>query len=481
MSTRPTTRSQAAWAMALTSIAFFMGALDNLVVITALPAVHREIGGTLADLEWTVNAYTLAVAAGIITAAALGDRLGRRRVYTFGLVLFSLASAACALAPTAGVLIAARAVQGIGAAIITPLSLTILTAAFPASRRGAIVGVWGGIGGLAVAAGPLVGGAVTQGLSWHWIFWVNVPIGLVAAALSARLLAESHGPAARVDVPGLVLVSLGAVAVVLGLIRAGDLGWTSGDALIPLGAGLAALVAFIAWEQRAPEPMLPLRLLRIRPFAAAVITSFLVFGSIQAAAFLASQYFQLGLGYSPLLTGVRFLPWTGMAFVVAPLAGRLSDRVGTRPLMVIGLAVQAGALAWIAEVAATGIGYDRLAIPFMLGGIGISMALPTTPAAALGSVLPQDLGKASGIVNTMQRFGGAFSIAVVSAVFATNGALTSPAGVVAGFRPATAVVAGLSLLGAVAAMAVGSRRRAKSAGAGRVESLAVETEPAAVA
>jgi EmrB/QacA subfamily drug resistance transporter len=266
-------RSQAIWAVALTSVAFFMGALDNLVVITALPSIHKEIGGALSDLEWTVNAYTLAVAAGIITAAALGDRLGRRRVYTAGLVLFSLASAACALSPSTSWLVAARAVQGIGAAIITPLSLTILTGAFPASRRGAIVGLWGGIGGLAVAAGPLVGGAVTEGLSWHWIFWVNVPIGLLAAALTPSRLVESHGPKSRLDIPGLGLITLGAIAIVYGLIRAGAVGWTSTDATGPLAVGALGLAAFVLWEARATDPMLPLRLLKVRSFAAAVATA----------------------------------------------------------------------------------------------------------------------------------------------------------------------------------------------------------------
>src|SRR5260370_36625060 len=209
-------RTNPGWTLALTTVAFFMGALDNLVVITALPAIHKEIGGSLTALEWTVNAYTLAVAATIITAAAIGDRLGRRRIYVIGLLLFTAASAACAVAPSPEILIAARAVQGIGAGIITPLSLTILTSAFSAQRRGAIIGIWGGIGGLAIAAGPLVSGAGTQGLNWHWIFWVNVPIGLAAAALSAIRLGQSHGPKTRLDVPRLALVCGAAGGLVLG-------------------------------------------------------------------------------------------------------------------------------------------------------------------------------------------------------------------------------------------------------------------------
>jgi len=456
---QPISRSDAAWALALTTVAFFMGALDNLVVITALPAIHKEIGGSLTTLEWTVNAYTLAVAATIITAAAVGDRLGRRRVYIVGLLLFTTASAVCAVAPSPQLLIAARAVQGIGAGIITPLSLTILTSAFSAQRRGAIIGIWGGIGGLAIASGPLVSGAVTQGLNWHWIFWVNVPIGLAAAALSAFRLTESHGPKTRLDVPGLALVSSAAVGLIWGLVRANDAGWGSAEVVASLGLGALLLAAFVAWEGRAPEPMLPLHLFRIPTFAAANATAFLMIGTITSAAFLASQYFQLGLGYSPMSTGLRFLPWTGTPFVVAPIAGLLSDRIGTRPLIVSGLALQALGLGWIARIATAGVGYDQLVVPFVIAGVGVSMALPTTPTAAMSAVTPADMGKASGVINTVQRFGSAFAIAVVSAVFAANGHFGTPASVAAGFRPALAVGAGLSLLGAITALAITSRRR----------------------
>ena len=456
---QPFSRSDAAWALALTTVAFFMGALDNLVVITALPAIHKEIGGSLTTLEWTVNGYTLAVAATIITAAAVGDRLGRRRVYIVGLLVFTTASAVCAVAPSPQLLIAARAVQGIGAGIITPLSLTILTSAFPAQRRGAIIGIWGGIGGLAIASGPLVSGAVTQGLNWHWIFWVNVPIGLAAAALSAFWLTESHGPKTRLDVPGLALVSSAAVGLIWGLVRANDAGWGSAEVVASLGLGALLLAAFIAWEARAPEPMLPLHLFRIPTFAAANATAFLMIGTITSAAFLASQYFQLGLGYSPMSTGLRFLPWTGTPFLVAPIAGLLSDRIGTRPLIVTGLALQALGLGWIARIATAGVGYDQLVLPFVIAGVGVSMALPTTPTAAMSAVAPADMGKASGVINTLQRFGSAFAIALVSAIFAANGRLGTPASVTAGFRPALAVGAGLSLLGALTALAIASRRR----------------------
>jgi len=451
-------RSRPGWALALTSVAFFMVVLDSLVVITALPTIHRDLGAGLSTLEWTVNAYSLTAAAGIITAAALGDRLGRRRVFAAGLLLFAAASAACALAPSVAFLVAARAVQGVGAAMVIPLSLTILTSAFPAERRGAIVGIMGGLGGLAVAGGPLVGGAVTQGLDWHWIFWINVPIGVAAAALATWRLTESRGPAARLDLPAVGLVSAGAAGVVWGLVRGNEAGWTSPETLAALTLGVLLLAAFVAWEDRVPEPMLPLGLFRRRAFAAAGATAFLMSASIFSAAFLASQYFQLVLGYSPLGTGLRFLPWTATPVAVAPLAGMLSDRVGRRPMMVLGLLLQGAGLGWIAFIATLGTSYGQLVVPLVIAGVGISMALAATPAAALSAVEPRDIGRASGATNTLQRFGGVFGIAVASAVFAANGHLGTAAGFTAGFRPALAVVAGLSVLGAVSALAVSRGR-----------------------
>jgi EmrB/QacA subfamily drug resistance transporter len=446
------------WAIVLTSIAFFMVALDNLVVITALPAIHRDLGASLSTLEWTVNAYTLAYAAGIITAAAVGDRLGRRRVFGFGLALFSLASAACALAPNATFLVAFRVVQGLGAAIVMPLSLTILTGAFPAERRGAMVGIWSGVGGLAVAAGPLVGGAIAQGLNWHWIFWLNVPIGLVAAALSLTRLPESHGQATRLDLPAVALVTGGAVGLAWGLVHASDAGWGDPATIGSLALGGALLAGFVWWESRASEPMLPLRLFRNRTFTAANATGFLMIGALYGAAFFASQYFQIGQGISPLGTGVRLLPWTATPMVVAPIAGVVSDRVGRRPVMVSGMLLQGLGLAWFGLVTAAGGAYWQLVAPFVIAGIGVSMALAATPTAILSAVEPRDIGKASGANSTFQRFGGVFGIALATAVFSANGHLGTAASMTAGFRPAMLALAALSVLGGLTASAVGARR-----------------------
>jgi EmrB/QacA subfamily drug resistance transporter len=451
-------RGRLGWILGLTSTAYFIVVLDALVVVTALPRMGRDLHVGLPTLQWTVNAYGITVAAGIITAAALRDRLGRRKLLVYGLGLFTLASAACALAPSASLLIAARAMQGLGGAVVLPLSLTILTTAFPAERRGMIVGIYGGLAGLAVAAGPLVGGAVTQGLDWHWIFWINVPIGVAASVLALRLLPETHGSQARLDLPGVALVSTGAVAIVWGLVRASQAGWGSPEALTTLTLGVALLAAFVLWERRAPEPMVPLRLFRIRAFAAGNATTFLMSGAIFAAGFLVIQYAQLARGYSPLGTGVRLLPWLATPMFVSPAAGALSDRIGQRPVIASGLLLQTIGLGWVALTASVGASYLELALPLLVAGVGISMALPTVPTAVLSAVAADEMGKASGINSMMQRFGAVFAVAIGSSVFTAFGHLGSPASVTDGFKPALAACAAFSLLGTLTALAVAPRR-----------------------
>ena len=450
----------AGWALLLTSVAFFMVTLDSLVVVTALPAIHRELGGQVSTLEWAVNAYLLIFAAGIITAASIGERFGRRRVYVAGLALFSLASAACALAPSTTLLIAARAMQGLGAAIVTPLSLTILTTAFGPERRGRVIGIWGSIAGLAVAAGPLVGGGVTQGLSWHWVFWVNVPVGLAGAALSRLRLPEAPASGAALDLVGAVSASLGALAVIWSLVESGGTNWDATNLGLMAG-GLVVLAAFLAWERRAAAPMVPTRLFRDLQFSAANATAFFAYGAIFSAAFLMSQYFQMSLGYGPLATGLRFLPWTATPLFIAPLAGALSDKLGARPLMTLGLAMQAAGLAWVALLAGHTASYAEIVVPLVIAGVGISMAIPTMPLAVMGAVAPPDMGTASGVFNMLQRFGGVVAVAVASAVFVSNGHLGTAVSFDNGFRPALLVPAGLSVLGSVSAI-LARRPRAKA-------------------
>jgi EmrB/QacA subfamily drug resistance transporter len=454
----------------LTAVAYFMVTLDALVVVTALPSIHKSFGGGIATLQWTVSAYTIAFGAGILTAAALGDRLGRRRVYVVGLALFTAASAACALAPSANVLIACRAIQGIGAAIVMPLSLTILTSAFPIEKRGAVVGIWGGIAGLAVAAGPLIGGGITQGLSWHWIFWVNVPIGVAATVGAALRLPESHGTRARLDVPALVLVSGGVAVLIWGVVQGGQDGWGTSQNLTGLFIGVAMLVGFVWWEGRAGEPMIPLGLFKRISFSSAVTTQFFMAAAIFSAAFLTSQFFQFGRGDSPFGTGLRFLPWTATPLVIAPIAGALSDRLGARTLIVPGLVMQAFGFAWIIHLAATSAHYTSFVVPFVIAGVGISMALPSVTAGGLNAVPPELLGKAAGTLNTMQQFGAVFGVAVVTAVFNAHGSLATSATVTSGYRAALAVSAGASVLGAVAAVGI---RHARAGDTGQQ----VEVEP----
>ena len=484
MSPRPATRPRPAapassagpvLSVLLTSVAYFMVTLDALVVVTALPAIHRGLGGGVSTLQWTVSAYTITFGAGILTAAALGDRWGRRRVYVAGLILFTAASAACALAPTAALLIACRAVQGLGAAAVLPLGLTLLTQSFPTERRGAVVGIWGGIAGLAVACGPLVGGALTQELDWHWVFWVNVPIG-VGAALGARFrLPESWGPRARLDVPALALVSSGIAVLIWGLVQGGQRGWGSTENVAGLTVGAVLLVAFVLREGRADEPMIPLGLFRRRTFSSAVATQFLMSASIFSAAFLISQFFQFALGDTPLGTGLRFLPWTATPLLVAPLAGALSDRVGARTLVVPGLVLQAVGFLWIVGLAGTASGYGRYILPFVIAGTGISMALPCVTAAGLNAVPPALLGKASGTLNTLQQFGAVVGIAVVTAVFAASGSLAGPSSVTRGFRPSLTVAAVLSLAGASVAVGLGRGPRSP---AGPRADVAADPPPA---
>jgi EmrB/QacA subfamily drug resistance transporter len=438
------------WVLALTSIAYFMVVLDSLVVVTALPRMREDLNADLAALQWTVNSYGIAFAAGIITAAALGDRFGRRRVYTVGLGLFTISSAACALAPNVTALITARTVQGLGAAVVLPLSLTILTTAFPPSRRGVIVGIYGGLAGLAIAAGPLVGGAVTEGLDWHWIFWLNVPIGLVALVLGARLLPESFGTPERLDLLGVVLVTGGVVAVVWSLVRANDVGWFSPAML----AGCALLVAFVVRERRAAAPMVPLGLFRSRAFAAGNVATFFMSGATFAAALWVTQEFQYARGYSPVSTGLRLLPFFATPMVVAPLAGALSDRIGRRRIMVTGLTLQALGFAWVAARGSLQADWLELVLALSVAGIGISMALPTVPTAVLNAVTTAQLGKASGINYMAQRFGAVFAIAIGTAVFSAYGHLGDPASVTAGFRPALWSSAVFAALAALAARAI---------------------------
>jgi EmrB/QacA subfamily drug resistance transporter len=446
------------WVLVLASIASLMVALDVTIVSTALSTIRLHLHASIAQLEWTVNAYALSFAVLLMTGSAIGDRIGRRRVLAVGLALFAVASAACALAGDVGSLIAARAVQGAGAAMITPVSLALLSAAFPPERRGQALGIFGGITGLAVVAGPVAGGAITQGLAWQWIFWLNVPIGLAAIPLVLSRIPESFGPRAALDVPGLGLITSAVLGLAWGLVRGNTAGWGSLEVVGTLAAGSLLAVLFVVWERRAREPMLPMSLFRSRAFAAGNTAGLLMFGALFSAVFFMAQFQQSALGQSPLQAGLRLIPWTGTVFIVAPIAGALVDRVGERPLLAGGLLLQAGGFAWVALIARTDLQYAQLVAPLILAGIGISMAIPAAQNAVMGAVSPAELGKASGTLSTMRQLGGAFGLAVAVTVFSAAGSYASPEAFSNGFAPALAVSAALSLGGALAGMSLQATR-----------------------
>jgi EmrB/QacA subfamily drug resistance transporter len=446
------------WALGLASAGSFMVVLDLMVVATALSSIRRDLGASIDQLEWTINAYTLTFAVLLMTAAALGDRFGRRRLFAAGLGLFAAASAACALAPAIGWLIAARAVQGAGAALVMPLALALLNAAFPPERRGWALGVFGGVTGLAALVGPVLGGAITQGISWPWIFWLNVPIGLLAILLVLARVEESYGPRARLDLPGLALGTGAALGLVWGLVRASAAGWGSPGAVAALLGGALLVAAFIAWERRARAPMLPMRLFGSRAFSAGNAVSFFLNASLTGAVFFMAQFQQTGLGQGPLDAGLRLLPWGILPFLVAPRAGALADRIGERPLIVAGLLLQAAAMGWIAVIARPGLAYVTMAAPMIISGFGIALAIPAVTKSVVGSVAPGDIGKASGAFSTMRQLGGAFGVAALVAVFSSAGSYASARAFSDGFVPAIGIAAGLSLAGAVAGLALPRRR-----------------------
>jgi EmrB/QacA subfamily drug resistance transporter len=456
------TRSNTIWTFAITSVALFMVTLDNLVVTTALPVIRKDLHASLSQLEWTVNAYTLTFAVLLLTGAALGDRFGRRLMFSVGIGIFTVSSALAALAPSATALDLARAAQGVGGAIVTPLTLTILSAAVPAERRGLALGAWGGIGGLAVAIGPLVGGAVVEGISWQWIFWLNVPIGLVLAPLAFLRLRESHGPAGRLDLGGLALVSVGLFGIVWGLVRANEVGWGSAEIVGSLVGGSIVLALFVLWELRARAPMLPMRFFRNRAFTLTNVSSLFMFFGMFGSIFLLAQFFQTVQGYSPLQAGLRILPWTAMPIFVAPIAGALSDRIGGQRIMGVGLSLQAIGLGWMAAVSTPDVPYAQLVGPFILSGIGMALFFAPVANVVLSTVRPQEEGQASGANNAIRELGGVFGVAVLASLFARFGGYESAQTFVDGLVPAVWVGAALVGVGAVAALTIPAGRREPS-------------------
>ena len=446
------------WALGVTALASFMVALDALVLTSALATIRTDFNAPMATLQWTVNAYNLSFAVLLLTGAALGDRFGRRRMFAAGIALFALASIACALSTNILALIAARSVQGAGAALVMPLAMAILSGAFAREERARALGIFGGVTGFALIVGPAIGGFLAEGFGWRWIFWINLPIGLIAIVLVLAQLQESFGPPVSLDIPGLMLVAAAAFAVVWGLLRGNGVGWTSAEVVMALIAGLLLTAAFIGWEWRADSPMIPMRLFRSRALSSGIAASFLFYAAMYGTLFLLPQFFQAALGYGPLGAGLRLLPWTATLFVTAPIAGAVVDKVGERPLVVAGLLMQAAGLGWIAMIAGSGISYPAIIAPLVLAGVGVSMAMPAVQNAVLSSVTVVEMGKASGIFNMGRFLGGVFGVALLVATFSASEASYSPEKFGAGFVAAMTVAAALSLFGAGVGLWLPARR-----------------------
>ncbi|MET9958589.1 DHA2 family efflux MFS transporter permease subunit [Streptomyces sp. NPDC006326] len=424
------------WAILTTSVASFMAGLDNLVIITALPTIKDKLGGSLADLEWTVNAYTLSFAVLMMFGAALGDRFGRRKVFVLGLLLFTLSSAAGALAPGINELIAARAVQGAGAALIMPLSVTLLTAAVPAEKRGTALGIWGAVNGLSIAAGPLVGGAIVEHLSWQWIFWLNVPIGLALAPVSWRKLAESRIAGARLDAVGTVLASVGLFGIVLGLIKGHGDGWTSAGVLGSLIGGALVMVLFVVWEMKTEHPMVPMGMFKIKAFTAINLSGTLMSVGMFGAIFLMTQFLQNIQGYTAMEAGVRLLAWTAMPMVVAPIGGMVSDKIGGKPVVTLGLAMMTAGMVWWAVILEPDTSYVAQLPSLMICGAGMALFYAPLMNLTMGSVAEHEQGIASGVTAATREVGAALGVALLASIFSANGGYASPQNFVDGLVPA---------------------------------------------
>jgi EmrB/QacA subfamily drug resistance transporter len=435
------------WTLVAASLALMMAFLDALVVTTALPTLRDSLHSSLANLEWTVNAYNLALACTLLTGAALGDRFGRRKMFCAGVTVFIAASLLAGAASTVDVLIAARALQGIGAAVMVPLTLTLVVEAYPPARHGWAIGVWSGIAALCGALGPAVGGAVVQAIGWHWIFWINLPIGLAILPVALLRFRESYGGHPRLDVVGLVLATAGLFSITWAIVRTDTTGWGTTAVIVPLLAGVAIVGAFLLWERRTRQPMLPLTLFRHASFSAANGIAFCLFASVFGGLFLMSQFFQTAQGRSPLQTGAALLAWSAWGFFVAPATGRAAARYGNRPFMLAGLVLWTAGLACLALVAHQHTRYLEMAPLLAIAGIGGPMVFTTVAGEVMGSVPAEQIGIASGTNNALRELGGVFGIAVLATVFNRPGVYNSPDTFVSGFRSALWVAVAFSAIG----------------------------------
>lgn len=440
------------WTLALASLGVFITSLDIVVVAMALPVMRTHLHASLADLDWTINAYTLAFACLLLTGAALGDRFGRKRMYIVGTLLFTLGSLLAALSTNAGELIACRTLQGVGAALLGPLTLTLIITAVPRAKLSGAIGIWAGTSGLGVALGPVIGGAIVQGFAWQAIFWLNVPVGIILAILSAMLLRESHGGKPKFDIPGVLLAAVSLFGLTWAPVRAPTVGWSSGEVIGALVGGFIFLVAFIMWERRTSYAMLPTAFFKLRGFSAGLTVTFFQQFSLIGSLFMIAQLMQTGLNHGPLAAGVRILPMACTPMVVSPLAGSLAGKRGNRPFMVAGMALQAVGFIWLTLAVHSGVNYDFLIAPMVIAGVGLSLGFPTIASTVTASVPPQSSGIASGSLRTIGQVGAAFGVAIISAVFAAHGSYLSSTSFISGFRAAMWVAALVPVAGLIAAL-----------------------------
>lgn len=464
--------------IAAAALPMFMATLDNLVMTNALPVLHASLGASVEELQWFVNAYTLAFASTILVASALGDRFGRRTVFIVGIALFAAGSVAAALSSDPTQLIAARALQGFGGAGVLPLSLALLAGGVAPERRPLAIGIWGGVSGLGVAVGPLVGGAVIEGWNWQAIFWINIPVAVIAIPLALFVLNNDFGAKARIDVGGAVMAAVSVLALVHGIVRGNQDGWSSLGVIVELTAGAVLLVAFLLWQRRTAAPLVPLRLFADRSFSVTNIVGFgFSFGTF-GAVFILIQYLQVVQGASPLDAAVQTTPWTLAPMIVAPLAGVFAPRIGTRLLMIVGLVLQGVALLWIALVMTETTAYVLLVVPFILAGVGMGLVFAPSATALLATLGVTDHAKASGVNSTVREIGIALGTAVMTAIFVSAGGELRPDMYVDAARPAVLVGAAVLLVAAVAGLWLPAGRSAIEMAAADADAGAVASSPA---
>ena len=457
-----TSQRRPAWLVILAlSFPMFMASLDNLVVTNALPVIGADLHASIEQLTWTVNAYTLTFASCILMSSALADRFGRRRIFLSGIFIFTAASAWCGVSSDINTLIIARAIQGFGASAIVPLSLALISTSVPERMRAAAIGIWGGVSGLGIAVGPLIGGAVVEGMNWHSIFWLNVPISVICMALIWYTIDESYGRPQPLDFLGLILAGVGLFGLTYSIVRGNDAGWTSAEVLTGLIGGVALIVIFIWWESHAASPLLPLRLFSNRSFSMANIVGFLFFFGIFGAIFILIQFLQVVQGANPLEAGLMTMPWTLAPLVVSPLTGLLTSRIGTRPVIVVGMALMSIGLLWSGIILDPSVEYIHFVPPFMAAGVGMSLVFAPIAAATLQGMAPEDRATASGTNMTVRQVGVALGVATLTAIFTALNGVLSPTGFTDAASPAILTDAAVMMLGTFAAFFLPKHVRAE--------------------